>query len=141
MTIVELVILPYSGEDDDESSSLKSLRQAASQVPREKWSRLLLDSSEREGDNVVDGHIQIGDPAAAEASSSRFSWSWSLWEARLPAPRSRDDGEKGKEEWALVVRCTTEAGVVQEMQSPWNVRGFRERSWPVVRGLRFEKAG
>ncbi|CDU24192.1 related to Sulfite oxidase [Sporisorium scitamineum] len=65
--------------------------------------------------------------SGAEASS-KWSWAWTLWHLTPPAPTS--DGK-----WALIVRCVTASGVQQQKISDWNLRGFHNRSWSVVRNL------
>ncbi|KAN0065405.1 hypothetical protein ACQY0O_001241 [Thecaphora frezii] len=64
-----------------------------------------------------------------------WSWAWCLWQADLPVPG--DAGAVGKK-WAVVARSVTAAGVEQERVSAWNLRGFCERGWPVVRGISFQ---
>lgn len=64
-------------------------------------------------------------------ASNNWSWAWTLWHLDLPVLST-------KENWALVARCVTAAGVEQEKISGWNLRGFCNRSWPVVRNITFE---
>lgn len=149
VSLVELLLLPDDQESSDASDSehsTESLRQAANAIDATQWHRVELDESNTQ--KVLPALKGSGDrnPARGEdkddqglltttANRNGFTWSWTLWKAQvpLPAPERRSESER----WALVVRCTTSQGVQQELQSPWNVRGFRERSWPVVRGLTF----
>ncbi|KAJ9478840.1 hypothetical protein PHBOTO_002329 [Pseudozyma hubeiensis] len=70
----------------------------------------------------------IDQDASADVASSTWSWAWTLWHVQMPVPES---GRK----WALVARCVTASGVEQEKISEWNLRGFCNRSWSVVRNL------
>ncbi|CAO1635108.1 unnamed protein product [Jaminaea pallidilutea] len=151
VSLVELLLLPDDQENPDASDSehsTESLRQAANAVDATQWHRVELDESNTQkvlpalkgsdDRNPAHGDGEDKDDQGlltTTANRNGFTWSWTLWKAQvpLPAPERRSESER----WALVVRCTTSQGVQQELQSPWNVRGFRERSWPVVRGLTF----
>ncbi|EST05915.1 Oxidoreductase, molybdopterin-binding domain protein [Kalmanozyma brasiliensis GHG001] len=61
-------------------------------------------------------------------ADSKWSWAWTLWQLDLPVPPS-------DKKWALIARCVTASGVEQEKISQWNLRGFHNRSWSVVRNL------
>ncbi|CAO1615774.1 unnamed protein product [Parajaminaea phylloscopi] len=142
--LVELVVVPDeedvgSGAGTDAGgggeASLERLRLSAQKVPASQWVQLRLDGTNttRVLPKAAPSGSDIRVADVHDSNPNGYTWSWTLWKARVPAP----DGERASNTWALVVRCTTAAGVQQELQSPWNVRGFRERSWPVVRGLRF----
>ncbi|SPO36783.1 related to Sulfite oxidase [Pseudozyma flocculosa] len=62
-----------------------------------------------------------------------WSWAWCLWSIYLPLPQGA-----AEHKWAIVAKSVTAAGVEQERVSAWNLRGFCERGWPVVRGLRIK---
>ncbi|KAK0536233.1 hypothetical protein OC842_002062 [Tilletia horrida] len=66
--------------------------------------------------------------------SPSWVWSWTLWQAELDARAALKECE-AHIRWALVVKTVTTAGVEQVQTAPWNLRGFCQRSWPVVRGL------
>ncbi|CBQ71141.1 related to Sulfite oxidase [Sporisorium reilianum SRZ2] len=59
---------------------------------------------------------------------NKWSWAWTLWQLHLPAPAP-------DKKWAIVARCVTASGVQQQKISDWNLRGFHNRSWSVVRNL------
>lgn len=92
-----------------------------------------------------------------EAGKGKWSWAWTLWSIDLPVPSS-------DQKWALIARCgkfarsnprllqdemrytddliafvfvdtVTASGVEQERISEWNLRGFHNRSWSVVRNI------
>lgn len=144
--------------------AMEDLRRLANEQPASAWTRLELD--ERNSRKVLPKHKGSAedDIAIADAKEAKFSWSWTLWRAQVPVPA---EAKGGKDKWALVVRGSesliltspragdriktdlpmlayschlpaTSADVRQELQSPWNIRGFRERSWPVVTGLIFQ---
>ncbi|CAO1634151.1 unnamed protein product [Sympodiomycopsis kandeliae] len=108
-----------------------------------------LDALRKTADEGASWHkLELGETVpAAEASQSKEcpsscqetstaacagepDWSWSLWQAHLRLESAHKSGR-----WCIVARATTSSGQLQEMESPWNVRGFGERSWPVVRNL------
>lgn len=137
-TQVWLALIPEPTQETSSEELLKSLpadldwKQAKVHSPRQA------DKSENSG--VV---------------STRWSWAWTLWQADLTLPSA-------DHEWAVVARCgefqsllkaaaqalsladlflfrshltATASGVEQEKISSWNLRGFCNRSWPVVRRL------
>lgn len=92
----------------------------------------------------------------AEDESSGYRWAWRLWDRRIL-------GEAGSGSFHLVVKAgefylhrvkvifilnqlllsitsktETESGIEQECETPFNVRGFHQRSWPVVKNLRYQ---
>ncbi|PWN20953.1 molybdopterin binding oxidoreductase [Microstroma glucosiphilum] len=133
VSLVELLLVRDPGSSN--LDAMEDLRRAANEQPASAWTRLELDESNSR--KVLPKHkgSSEDDIAIADAKEAKFSWSWTLWRAQVPVPaEARGSGEK----YALVMRGTTSAGVRQELQSPWNIRGFRERSWPVVTGLTFQ---
>ncbi|TKY86028.1 hypothetical protein EX895_004853 [Sporisorium graminicola] len=109
-THVYVVVLPeHDGEDISTEDLLTSLP---------------ADLDWKEAKIQTQGSIQ-GRLVEAE---SRWSWAWTLWQLDLPAPPS---GKK----WALIARCVTASGVQQQRVSDWNLRGFHNRSWSVMRNL------
>ncbi|PWZ01491.1 molybdopterin binding oxidoreductase [Testicularia cyperi] len=76
---------------------------------------------------------QADDVTLEPDSRPNWSWAWTLWQVQLPVK-----GVDGP--FALIAKCVTANGIEQERISAWNLRGFCNRSWPVVRNLSLQSA-
>ncbi|KAJ1031508.1 hypothetical protein NDA13_001899 [Ustilago tritici] len=107
---VWVAIVPESSDDTSSEELLKSLPADVS------WQQAKIC------------HPQPQDLAHSGVASIGWSWAWSLWQADLPVPSA-------ELRWAIVARCVTASSVEQEKISSWNLRGFCNRSRPVMRNL------
>ncbi|KAK0550732.1 hypothetical protein OC845_002507 [Tilletia horrida] len=124
---VSVLLVP----DTDASLSAPELRARYSQSSQWTTATLMTRDAQQQKQLAV---AQRADEAEAEP----WVWSWTLWEVELECPSVEKNAERS---WALIVKCKTTAGVEQVQTAPWNLRGFCQRSWPVVRGLHFSKDG
>ncbi|CEH14964.1 Sulfite oxidase, molybdopterin-binding component [Ceraceosorus bombacis] len=104
---VEMLAVP-----DDATSTIEGIRDAAAARPASEWQQCDSETS-----------------PAAPRELGGATWGWTLWSAALLLPAQSADHT-----FALVVRASTDAEG-QEKTSAFNLRGFGNRSWPVVRGL------
>lgn len=142
VSVVEYIFVADPGR---KQASVADLRNAADAKGAEAWAKATT--------------VQTSDqPSGDQQPAARFSWAWSIWHTDLPCSLRSAMGDEGVDRYALIVRasesprpllstrtdsltkpCTfpaaTQAGAMQEKESPWNIRGFKTRSWPVVRGL------
>lgn len=112
-----------------------SLRRRAVTKPKADW---IPASVRSEINNEVSGQDE-------RETQIVFSYAWSLWETELPISINFQEGcfallgrasELRSTEYVKAdISVATASGVLQEPETPWNLRGFCIRSWPVVSGL------
>ncbi|GAA5971895.1 hypothetical protein JCM3765_000003 [Sporobolomyces pararoseus] len=113
--------LPDSAAAPDEDlthSELHRIRLFASKLPEERWTKaMLVDSVEGE-----------------KRGRNDKNWGWTLFSAAIEISQEvvrRAEG--GESKVALVAYATDVNGEKQELQTPYNLRGVAEASWPVSR--------
>ncbi|KAL9931772.1 hypothetical protein V8E36_009322 [Tilletia maclaganii] len=146
--------------DDDPALSVLDLRALAASDANIPSSQSKSKSAWQPATQLRRDRTQLNQLASISSSNnvdidvSDWSWSWTLWDAEVeiapemmsrcrrganadPDPDPDPETTTGDKKWALVLKTVTTAGVEQVQTAPWNLRGFCQHSWPVLRGLRF----
>ncbi|SNX83465.1 related to Sulfite oxidase [Melanopsichium pennsylvanicum] len=129
----KILIKGYAGQDGSPATKvyLALVQEPSQQVSSEDLLKSLPE-------NIAWMQAQIHHPQTVDQSrrglvSTTWSWAWTLWQLNVPAPSVEN-------KWALVARCVTAAGVEQEQISSWNLRGFANRSWSIVRNVSIQSS-
>ncbi|BGP44902.1 hypothetical protein JCM10450v2_000717 [Rhodotorula kratochvilovae] len=113
----------HSATPEIAASEVHQIRLYAAALPGGAWSEAELDAGPP--------------PPEAEGKEGKH-WGWTLFSASLSVPPEVAQlaalavGGEGAEV-ALVAYATDDEGQVQEVQTPWNLRGVAEASWSVVK--------
>ncbi|GAA6047872.1 hypothetical protein JCM3770_004684 [Rhodotorula araucariae] len=132
VTLVPLPVPPQSSPfavttPEIATSELHQIRLHAATLPVDAW---------------VDAELDAGPPppegqSQASGGKKKHYWGWTLFSASLPVSREIAQlatlavGGNGADA-ALVAYAADADGQVQQLQTPWNLRGVAEASWSVV---------